>query len=73
MTRDEYRDVVDYADFRGLLRATPRLQEFHLVNAAIYVDSRAGNQRRMMAEEEFLGERFTDMSQGCGAVDQSLE
>ena len=56
VTRDEYRDVVDYADFCALLGAAPRLQEFHLVNAAIYVNSWAGNERRMMSEEEFLGE-----------------
>ena len=54
VSRDDYRDVVDYADLRALLMAAPRLKEFHLVNAAVYVNSWAGNDRRMMSEADFL-------------------
>jgi hypothetical protein len=54
LSRDDYRDVVDYADLRALLVAVPRLKEFHLINAAVFVNNWAGNERRMMSETEFL-------------------
>lgn len=65
---DEYRDVVDYADLRALLIAAPRLKEFYLVNAIVYVNSWAGNERRLMSEAEFL-----DLFTAAPHLQQNLE
>jgi hypothetical protein len=64
LTRDEYRDSVEYPDLRALLHATRQLREFQLANASVYVsgwqqqdgaEGAVAAVRRRMTDEEFLG------------------